>query len=144
MTGIIHPWRMLRKLTHITLLWHDGGDAGLTDHEAGTISLRRGMTQDERRCTILHECLHVERGPILDTLEDREELRIDRMVARLLMPDIKVVGEALAWSRDLDEAAWELSVDQGTLVTRLHALHPTERAYLERRLSEPGETVAGC
>lgn len=136
MTGSIHPWRRLRALAHITLLWHDDGPAGVTDFDENTISLRRGMTHDERRTTVLHECLHVERGPSLNTLQEREELRVDRETARLLMPDVKVVGEALAWARDLDEAAWELSVDQAALVVRLQNLHPAERAYLKRRLED--------
>lgn len=131
-----HPWRRLRALTHITLLWHDGGVAGETDFEAGTISLRRGMTHDERRSTILHECIHVERGPVLDTLVDREERRVEREAARTLLPDIRAVGEALAWGRDLAEAAWELNVDTGTLHIRLTTLHPAERAYLKRRLED--------
>lgn len=135
---MIHPWRRLRALTHVTLLWHDGGPAGETDFEANTISLRRGMTHDERRCTILHECLHVERGPVLTTLADREEMRVERETSRLLLPDVRAVGEALAWGRDLAEAAWELSVDSGTLRIRLENLHPAERAYLRRRLE--GET----
>jgi hypothetical protein len=132
----IHPWRRLRDLAHITLLWHDGGPAGETDFEANTISLRRGMTHDERRSTVLHECLHVERGAPLTTMEGREERRVERESARLLLPDIRAVGEALAWGRDVAEAAWELNVDSGTLRIRLENLHPAERAYLKRRLED--------
>lgn len=136
MTGAIHPWRRFRRLTQFTLKWHDGGLRGFTDYEAKTISLRRGMTHDERRSTILHECLHVERGPALDTLSAREELRVERVAARLLMPDIRIVGEALAWGRDLAEAAWELSVDEAMLRCRLETLHPAEHHYLRRRLED--------
>lgn len=129
-----HPWRVLRSLTHITLVWHDGGHMGETDHEAGTISLRRGMTWAERRSTVIHECLHVLRGPTLDTLEDREELRVEKESARWLLPDIKVVGEALAWAHSREEAADELGVDERTLAIRLRYLHPAERGYLHERL----------
>jgi hypothetical protein len=132
----IHPWRRLRELAHIELLWHDEGDAGVTDFEANTISLRRGMTHDERRSTILHECLHVERGAVLETMTQKEERRVEREAARLLLPNIRAVGEALAWGRDLAESAWELNVDEGTLYVRLTNLHPAERAYLKRRLEE--------
>lgn len=136
MTGAIHPWRRFRQLAHFTLKWHDGGDAGFTDFEQKVISIRRGMTHDERRSTILHECLHVERGPALDTMAAREELWVEREAARLLMPDIRAVGEALAWGRDLAEAAWELSVDEQMLTVRLERLHPAERHYLRRRLDD--------
>lgn len=139
MTGAIHPWRRFRGLAHITLLWHDGGDAGVTDFGDSTVSLRRGMTQAERRTTVLHECLHVERGPVPVGLATREELRVERETARLLLPDIKVVGDALAWARDLAEAADELWVDEQLLRVRLEHLHPSERGWLKQRLEEYGQ-----
>jgi hypothetical protein len=106
-----HPWRRLRALSHINLLWHDGGPMGETDFVAGTISLRRGLNQAELRSTILHECLHVERGP---------------------------VPMALAWAQgDVAAAAEELWVDEETLRDRLRFMtHPTERGYLARRLGD--------
>ena len=137
--GTIHPWRRLRELTHVRLLWHDDGPAGLTRFAEQTISLRRGMTYAERRTTILHECLHIERGPALSTLAAREELRVERETARLLMPDVKALGEALAWAHDLDEAAEELAVDLAALRTRLGNLHPAEAHYLRSRLVNPGD-----
>lgn len=136
-----HPWRWLRDLSHITLRWHDGGPAGLTRFAAGEVSLRRGMTQAERRSTICHELVHVERGPAVRGYAGREELEVSKEAARRLLPDIRWVGEALAWSLDLDEAAEELWVDRGTLRVRLEHLHPAERAYLRRRLAHDGEHV---
>lgn len=56
--------------------------------------------------------------------------------ARWLLPDIVVVGDALAWATSLDEAADELWVDRRTLQARLDHLHPSERHYLRRRLNE--------
>lgn len=133
---VVHPWRRLRELAHIELRWHDGGDKGATLFEENAISLRRGMTQAERRSTILHECLHVERGPVLSTLAGREELRVERETARLLLPDVAAIGEALAWARDLSEAADDLWVDEQLLRCRLMNLHPAERGYLRRRLED--------
>lgn len=138
MTKAIHPYRRLRALEHITLESHEGGDLGETDFEKNTISIRKGLNQAARRSTCMHEVLHVERGPVPGGLIDREELRVRKEAARLLMPDIRVVGEALAWAFDLDEAADELWVDVGTLRVRLQHLHPAERAYLKRRLEEDG------
>lgn len=129
-----HPWRRLRALTHVTLLWHDGGPKGLTNYADQTISLRRGMTQAERRSTALHECLHIERGPVLTTMVGKEEQRVERETARILLDDIRAIGEALAWAQDLNEAAEELWVDVELLTTRLANLHPAERGYLRRRL----------
>lgn len=135
--GAIHPWRRLRALDAWRLIWHHGGDMGTTDFEAKTISLRLGMTWAERRCTILHEVLHAERGPTLDTLAEREELRVRKETARLLLPNISEIGDALAWaSCRVREAADELGVDAGVLWDRLDHLHPSERHSLTRRLAD--------
>lgn len=135
---MLHPWRRLRDLAHVRLLWHDGGPKGITNFANQTISLRRGMTQAERRSTVLHECLHVERGPVLSTLAAREELRVEKETARLLLADLERLGDALAWAHDLAEAADELWVDEQLLRCRLNHLHPAERGYLKRRLAEDG------
>ena len=121
----MHPWRRLRELAHVTLLWHDGGPKGVTNFAAQTISLRRGMTQAERRSTVLHECLHIERGPALTTLAAREELRVEKETARLLLPDMHRVAD-------------DLWVDEQLLRCRLRHLHPSERGYLQQRLAEDG------
>lgn len=133
-----HPWRAFRDLTHIRLRWAKlpSGLYGYTDHEAGVVVLAEGLTQAERRCTIAHERQHILRGPVAPAWRAREEERVDREVARLLLPDIRVVGDALAWSRDPVVAADELWVDPDTLRARLRFLHPSERHYLMRRLDE--------
>lgn len=133
-----HPWRAFRDLAHITLRWAHlpDGVLGVTDFEAGTVTLAHGMNQAERRCTIAHETQHVVRGPVPAYLRAREEREVDRCSARLLLPDVKVIGEALAWAVSVGEAAEELWVDEPTLRARLEALHPAERGYLRQRLGE--------
>lgn len=92
----------------------------------------------------MHELVHLERGPAVRGYGAREELEVSKEAARRLLPDIRGVGEALAWAARgrefdaacLDEAADELWVDRGTLRVRLEHLHPAERAYLKRRLEE--------
>jgi hypothetical protein len=143
MTTAIHPWRRFAELRHVRLLWHDGGEAGVTDFVDATVSLRRGMTQAERRTTVLHECLHVERGPVPVTLAEREELRVEKLTARLLLPDLEVVAAALAWTRDLYEAADELWVDEQALRVRLEHLDPREHAWLAARL-DPVRSASGA
>lgn len=135
---MIHPWRRLRALSHITLDWHDGGFRGVTCFVTNTISLRRGMDQAERRSTIMHEVLHAERGPVPAGLADREELRVSRIAAQELLPDVRVIGDALTWAQgDLAVAAEELWVDEETLRIRLRYMtHPAERAYMRTRFEE--------
>lgn len=134
---MVHPWHRLRALDGWELRWHrpeDEADRGFTLFDEKVISLRSDLTWEERRCTVLHECLHAEWGPTLSgVLADRQELRVRRETARLLLPSILEVGEALAWAHSLAEAAGELSVDVDVLLDRLHWLDPADRRYLHER-----------
>lgn len=134
----IHPWGRFGALGRAwKLIRHHDGVKGLTHFEDHTISLRMDLTWEERRCTILHETLHAERGPALDSFAEREELRVRKETARLLLPNIRTIGEALAWSQcRVREAAEELGVDADTLWDRLDYLHPSEMHYLRNRLQE--------
>lgn len=134
--SLYHPWRRLRELVDVTLHWHDDGPAGWCRHSTQDVSIRRGMTQAERRSTICHELVHLERGPAVRGQAAREEIEVSKEAARRLIPDVRHLGEALAWATCIDEAADELWVDAGTLRARLDHLHPSERAYLRRRLEE--------
>ncbi len=135
---IPHPWRRLRELPEVTLEWHDGGPAGIYDFETQTISLRRGMTSAERRSTLRHELEHHYNGPFLEALLEVEEQACELAAARDLI-DIRKLGEALAWTQDLEDVAEELWVDEGLLHIRLKHLHPAERAYLRDRLAHLDE-----
>ena len=136
-----HPWRHLSCLAHITLRWTrddvelDGALAWFyVDRDEIVMDDRQ--TQVQRRSTLAHELVHAERRdePCGSTVLDaRQESWVSQLAARRLVP-LGDLGEALAWSQCLDEAADELWVDAGTLHTRLEHLHPSERAYLKRRL----------
>jgi hypothetical protein len=137
---VIHPWRRLHDLAGWELRWHrpeDDSDAGFTLFEERVISLRADLTWAERRCTVLHECLHAERGPTLvGVLGAREELRVRRETARLLLPSVEDIAEVLAWTDSTEEAAAELLVDSDLLTDRLECLTPAEHAYLRGRLGD--------
>lgn len=141
MTTDHHPWRAFADLTDWTLRWEQlpGDLMGLTDWSRRTVTLTTGLTQAERRCTIAHETRHIERGPFPRHLEAVEEAEVDRLTARLLLPDVQQVGEALAAAPDLGAAASRLWVDELVLEARLRALHPAERGFLRRHLRERGE-----
>ena len=109
--------------------------AGLTCWRSKTITLDRGLLQAERRSTLAHELEHVRRGPVPEWHWAREEAIVEREAARRMI-DIRDLGEALAWSHDLHEAADELWVDVELLRARLDSLHPSERHYLKRRLDD--------
>jgi Zn-dependent peptidase ImmA (M78 family) len=140
-TSRYSPWRHLRSLAHINLRWTDDDeelDAAhgwyYVDHDEIVIDSR--LSQRERRSVLSHELAHAIgrdepcHNPVLDSIQ---ELRADRWAARRLI-DIRSLGEALAWASDLEEAAEELWVTRDLLDVRLAHLHPSERAYLMRRL----------
>lgn len=141
-----NPWQAFRALTHISLRWAQLPDGllGYTDFDLMEVVLSPRLDQAQRRCTIAHETQHLLRGPVPEHFQAREEVTADKIAARLLLPDIKVVGEALAWARSNAEAADELWVDEAMLRCRLDHLHPAERGYLKKRLAEfedPGHTL---
>lgn len=128
-----HPWRRWRALTDWTLRFAalPNGVQGTTRVPSRTIVLATGMGQADRRSTLAHELEHVA-GHVSERV-------CDRNAARGLLPDVRRVGEALAWAHDPSEATDELWVDKPTLRVWLEALHPCERAYLRRRLTDgPG------
>lgn len=140
-----HPWRHFRAMARWTLQQADlpTGRAGVTNWPTGTVTLDRRLSQVQRRCTIAHEIVHIERGPVpADTrLVAREEMAVEQEVVRRLIP-LEDLGEALAWARSKAEAADVLWVTEDVLQVRLDHLHPAERAHLKRRLTFREENTA--
>ena len=109
---------------------------GLTIHSTATISLRRGLTWEERRCTIQHELVHLEQGPVPRGLRGKDEEWVRRETALRMIPEIRPVGDAIAWSLCEEEAAQELGVDVPVLRYRLNHMSPMEHAWLRSRLGQ--------
>lgn len=138
--------RLAVHLPHVRVLIHPntpGARRGVANFVRQTISLRDGMGWALRRCVILHECLHLERGTVPRGLAAKEEQRVRRLTAQLLLPDVRAIGDAYAWAQGDDEgAAAELGVHVDVLRTRLRTMrHPAERAYLVTRFEEIWEWV---
>lgn len=138
-----NPWRTLRALTHVDLVFHAGGPMGRTTHSTQTISLRDDLTPEERRCTIAHEVQHIKRGPMPAGLRAKDEERVRRDTAALMIPDIRPVGDAIAWALSEEEAALELGVDIYVLRYRLKHMSPMERSWLRHRLDQD-DAIGGC
>ena len=133
-----HPWRrfQLEAAWTLTFAALPHGRRGVVDFWARTVALDSRLRQVERRCTICHELVHIERGPLPDDdrLAAREESEVEREVARRLI-ELQPLGEALAWSRHISEAADALWVTEDVLRVRLEHLQPSEQAYLAHRLA---------
>jgi hypothetical protein len=134
-----HPWREMGKLKDWKVIWTDElpeGTWGLTVFEHRIVYMASGRTEAQRRCTIEHERRHILRGPAPIGHELREELVVDRLAARALLPSIRRIGHALAFHRaDIESVADELWVDEDLLHKRLSALNRRERAWLDEQLS---------
>lgn len=135
-----HPWRVLGRMSHVRVEWTHDLPAGVLGDTDGRTHIRMliGQLQTERRCTITHEMIHVERGD--DGCCDlKAEARVRRETARRMIT-IFALGEALAFYGELDVVALadEMWVDLDTLRIRLDPknLHPAERHYLRRRLAK--------
>ncbi|GAA2178478.1 hypothetical protein GCM10009785_01200 [Brooklawnia cerclae] len=100
-----------------------------------TIVIDPTRSPESQRCTLTHEVIHAERGPVLGdpVLIAREEHAVEEETARRLI-GIDELADTLAWTHNLPEAADELGVDTHTLRARLDRLRPGERAWLTRRL----------
>lgn len=123
-----------------TLYWRDLGDEdllGRTDFDSRTVTLAKGMTQAQRRSTIAHETVHIERGPVPAWLQSREEVQVDQVAARRLIawPDLL---DACRWARTVHELAEELWVDEDMVMCRLRHLHPSERTKLMEVWADEG------
>lgn len=137
---VTNPWRRFRDLgDEWTLHWHEPDedpDPGYTLHDEKIISLRTDLGYAERRCTILHECLHAEHGPVDIVHWTQHEQAVRRETARLLLPRVEVIVEAMIWALSEEETAQILDVDVPTLRDRLRWLAEDERDHMARRLDE--------
>lgn len=78
------------------------------------------QAQAERRCTLTHELVHRERGPLPagSAAAAREEQIVDEITARRLITVPQLV-DGLRWTRHPRELAEHLWVDEPTLRTRM-------------------------
>ena len=133
-----HPWRTLRDHhPHIHVTYPNGDNGCLGRWTQDGIQIEASSSQRERRCTLTHELVHVERGPVPRDLHFamREEETVDRISAERLIELDRLV-DVIAWNRYRidDEAAEELWVDLPTLLTRVRNLTDDERAFIDDEL----------
>ncbi|GGL27408.1 ImmA/IrrE family metallo-endopeptidase [Phycicoccus endophyticus] len=108
---------------------------GATDGER--IWMRSDLSQVERRCVLAHELAHLEHGHSTCQPGPVEDA-VDRYAARYLLPDPRVIADALVWAgMRFDEAADVLWVTERLLRVRLDPshLHPAELAIIRERVA---------
>lgn len=134
-----HPWRALRGLPHVTLRQAELPPFVRAATDGRQILMHPELLQRERRSSLTHELVHIERGDTC-ACDAGDESRVRQETAHRLIT-LEALAAALAWTRDIAELAEELWVDEITVRTRLEHLHPSERHYLKRRLEHTEESA---
>lgn len=125
-----HPWRHLAE-NHPTVrvVWAclSGGARGYTDGQRIWIDPR--LTQAQRRVTVCHETIHIERGFI--PADDAEERIVEQLTAERLITTGQLV-DAIRWHRSVTPGtlvaiAETLWVDAATVQCRLDTMTGRER-----------------
>lgn len=133
-----HPWRTIGMFPDWRVEFtHDlpPTQLGETIHREKRVLIHADLGQAERRDAICHEMGHVLRGPRPTAHRLAEEALVDRQAGRLLMPSVRRIGHALAWSRGAYEAAADdLWVSERLLNVRLSTLAPADRIWLDDQL----------
>lgn len=123
------PWGTLRRLSHIHVAWvrMPDGQPGRTDG-VRVVWLDSRLQQDERRCTITHELIHIEHGHA-GCQAPRIEYQVRAETARRLIT-IDALCRHAAWAHSAHELAEELWVTPSVLTDRLNTLTHNETAQL--------------
>lgn len=130
---IYHPWRVLgRHWPHVILDHTDDLPPGRRAETNGVdeIRMRRRLLQVERRCSLAHELIHLERGhtgecsPVVEATVDEE-------AARRLIPWERLLA-AVRWARSEEELADELWVTVHVLRARVAVLRADELLEIAR------------
>ena len=135
------PWRDLgERWPEIEVVTRPMSGRLLGELRYPVIALRAGTSAAQRRCTLTHEIVHLDRG-VTDCgpWAAREELRVDAEVGRRLLP-LPVLIAAIrdvGGTHDLGAVAAVADVDTATLRLRLDLLGRADRARI--RAAAPGD-----
>lgn len=102
------------------------------------IALRAGTSAAQRRCTLTHEIVHLERGTgDCGPWAAREERLVQQEVARRLVPlgRLRLALREAGGDANLPALARLLEVDMETARIRLAMLSPAERTWLTAELA---------
>lgn len=135
---IYHPWRALRDLwSHVHVEHTDDLPAGRRADTNGIdeIRMRQRLLQVERRCSLAHEVIHLERGDT-GACPPAVEAEVNQEAARRLIPWEHLL-DAVQWARSEEELADELWVTVKILRARAETLHADELMTLARATWSP-------
>jgi hypothetical protein len=130
------PWHALADFDQARVVYAElpPRRRGEVDFRTQTITLHRMLDPTTQRCTLAHELVHLERGPVMLFAAPREERTVAAIAARRLV-GIDELAEALRWSQDERSIADELAVDVRTVRVRMRSLDDAEREFLSARVA---------
>lgn len=128
-----HPWRRLRERPELEVQWRRLPDGVLGRTDGQRIWLDPRQPQRQRRCTLLHELIHADRGVACGS-DSSEERTVEQLAARHLIP-LVALAEGIAWAHDEHELADDLWVDVEMVRARLAGLSAQEQGYIEDRIA---------
>lgn len=112
-------------MPQVTLLWVDLAEKSAVTNGVDTVWLDKHLLQVERRCSLTHELIHIERGHT-SCQSASEELSVRAETARRLIP-FSALLEQKRWSRSTEELADCLWVTPRVLLDRIELLEPLEQ-----------------
>lgn len=124
---------------HLEVKWRRLPVGVFAETDGHTIWIDPDLSQAQRRSTLAHELVHVDRGIPCST-DAREELAVERQAARDLI-SLHNLAEAIAWSRNEHDVAEELWVDVDIVRARLAGLSEGEQYYIDQRIRDIEETA---
>jgi Zn-dependent peptidase ImmA (M78 family) len=134
------PWADLREnwpQVRLVIEPMPGDLLGEVRDDGRLIALRADTSAAQRRCTLTHELVHLERG-ILDCGPwlHREEVQVHTEAALRLIPLAGLIAaiRELGGADDAAAIAQHLDVDSETLAVRLSRIGSAERRVLRRCL----------
>ena len=134
-SGRYNPWADLaRNWPEISVCIEPMSGDLLGELRYPLITLRAGTSAAQRRCTLAHEIVHLERGvDDFGVFADREERQVHTIAAKRLIRLSDLAGALLELGEDATTIALAhaLDVDRETLRVRLRVLSDHERAQLE-------------
>lgn len=137
MHSVWHPWRTAAEhYPHINIVCKHRLPQGIRGLLKGdTIWLCNTLTKAERRSTLTHELIHLDRGVVAPPLRQREEWYVDALAARRLIP-LPALLRGLQQAQDDYELAEELWTDVHTVRVRRETLTADEYKWLDQHLDD--------
>lgn len=120
------PWQLLRTMPQITVVWAELDSKSALTNGRDTVWLDKHLLQVERRCSLTHELIHIERGHT-SCPPNAAETGVRAETARRLIPFPDLL-EHKRWSRSVEELADCLWVTPHVLLDRISHLSDAEQA----------------